>query len=77
MGPNAATADERGWRRFGVTFLGVFFGGLGLIYAALVVIDPYDTGRFPTFFKPSIAHDSKRMGDASRTSFQKSVRVFT
>lgn len=66
MSPGAATADERVWRRFAVTFLSVFFGGLGLIYAALVVIDPYDTGRFPTLFKPGIAHDSKRMGDASR-----------
>jgi hypothetical protein len=65
-GPNAATADERVWRRFAVTFLSVFFGGLGLIYAALVAIDPYDTGRFLTFIRPGIAHDSKRMGDASR-----------
>ena len=61
-----ATAQEQVWRRFALTFVISLFGGLGLIYIALLAIDPYDTGRFPTFIEPGISHDSKRMGDASR-----------
>jgi hypothetical protein len=36
---------ERAYRRCAVAFLTVFFGGIGLIYAFLLVVDPWDTGR--------------------------------
>jgi hypothetical protein len=45
---------DRVWRRFALTFLGLFGGGVGLLYVALLVIDPYDTGRFPTFMKTGV-----------------------
>jgi hypothetical protein len=56
---------DRVWRRFALTFLGVFGGGVGLLYAALLVIDPYDTGRFPTFMKPGVVDEGQRTSNAS------------
>jgi hypothetical protein len=53
------------WRRFALTFLGVFGGGVGLVYAALLVIDPYDTGRFSTFMKPGVVDEGQRTSNAS------------
>lgn len=64
--PPATSADAHAWRRFAVTFLSTLFGGLGAIYAFLLVIDPYDTGRFPTFMKPGVADEGARTGSASR-----------
>ena len=50
-----------------ITFLSVFFGGLGSIYASpCVVIDPYDTGRFPTFIEPGVFDGGSRTANASR-----------
>jgi hypothetical protein len=56
---------DRVWRRFALTFLGVFGGGVGLVYAALLVIDPYDTGRFPTFMKTGVVDEGQRTSNAS------------
>jgi hypothetical protein len=52
------------WRRFALTFLGVF-GAVGVLYLALLVIDPYDTGRFPTFMKPGVIDEGQRTSNAS------------
>ncbi|MBV9971188.1 MAG: hypothetical protein JO228_14475 [Xanthobacteraceae bacterium] len=56
---------ERVWRRFALTFLGVFGGALGFLYLALLVVDPYDTGRFPTFMKPGVVDEGQRTSNAS------------
>jgi hypothetical protein len=56
---------DRVWRRFALTFLGVFGGGVGLVYAALLVIDPYDTGRFPTFMSSGVVDEGQRTSNAS------------
>ncbi len=61
----ARSGTETVWRRFALIFLGVFGGGLGLLYAALLVIDPYDTGRFPTFMKPGVIDSGERTSNAS------------
>jgi len=53
------------WRRFALASLGVFFIGLGIIYAALIVLDPYDTGRFPTFMHPGVTDIEQRTASAS------------
>src|SRR5258708_11320722 len=53
------------WRRFAILFLALFGGGVGLVYAALLVIDPYDTGRFPTFMKPGVVDSGQRTSNAS------------
>lgn len=61
-----ATPPSQVWRRFAIVFLGVFFGGLGSIYAFLLLIDPYDTGRFPTLLKPGVFDGGQRTANASR-----------
>jgi hypothetical protein len=53
------------WRRFALLFLAFFGGALGLIYVGLIVIDPYDTGRFPTFMKPGVIDSGQRTSNAS------------
>jgi hypothetical protein len=57
--------SDRVWRRFALTFLGVFGGGVGFLYLALLVIDPYDTGRFPTFMKSGVVDEGQRTSNAS------------
>jgi hypothetical protein len=57
--------SDRVWRRFALTFLGVFGVGVGFLYLALLVIDPYDTGRFPTFMKPGVVDEGQRTSNAS------------
>jgi len=63
---------EHAWRRCAIAFLAVFFGGLGSIYAFVLVVDPYDTGRFPTPLHSGVAagrglfETGQRTGSASR-----------
>ncbi|HME25661.1 MAG TPA: hypothetical protein VKI44_30735 [Acetobacteraceae bacterium] len=54
------------WRRWLVTFCGVFFGVGALLFTLLLLIDPYDTGRFPSFGIAGISDVSLRTADASR-----------
>ncbi len=49
-----------------MVFCGTFFGVGGALFALLVLIDPYDTGRFPNFGIVGIADISPRTGHASR-----------
>jgi hypothetical protein len=44
----------------------VFFGGIGLIYVFLLVVDPWDTGRFPTPMAPGVVDIERRTAAASR-----------
>lgn len=57
---------ERAYRRCAIAFLTVFFGGIGLIYAFLLVVDPWDTGRFPTPMPPGVADIERRTATVSR-----------
>jgi hypothetical protein len=63
---------EHAWRRCAIAFLAVFFGGLGSVYAFLLLVDPYDTGRFPTPLQPGVFaghglfETGQRTGNASR-----------
>jgi hypothetical protein len=61
----AKPVDARAWRRFALLFVALFVGGVGLIYLALLVIDPYDTGRFPTFMRPGVVDAGQRTSNAS------------
>jgi hypothetical protein len=58
-------APDRMWRRFAILFLALFGGGIALVYATLLVIDPYDTGRFPTFMRPGVVDSGQRTSNAS------------
>ncbi len=60
------TPLERAWRRCAIAFLTVFFGGIGLIYAFLLVADPYDTGRLPTPLPTGVVDIERRTASASR-----------
>jgi len=67
--PSAAAMKaplERAWRRCAIAFLIVFFGGIGLIFAFLLVVDPYDTGRFPTPLPTGVVDVERRTATASR-----------
>lgn len=44
-----STATDTVWRRAALACLGAFAGALALVLIAVIVIDPYDSGRFPTF----------------------------
>jgi hypothetical protein len=62
----AITPLGHAWRRCAIAFLAVFFGGIGSIYAFLLVVDPYDTGRFPTPLPPGVVDTGQRTANASR-----------
>lgn len=53
------------WRRFTLTFLLVLGGGLAILYALIIAIDPYDTGRFPTFMPVGVSDENQQTASAS------------
>jgi hypothetical protein len=57
---------ERAYRRCAIAFLTVLFGGIGLIYAFLLVVDPWDTGRFPSPMPAGVVDTDRRSATASR-----------
>jgi len=46
------------WPRFVARFAGGFFVVLGIWLAAIILIDPYDTGYFPSFVGPGVVDDN-------------------
>jgi hypothetical protein len=56
---------DAAWRRFVTTFLAVLLGGLAVLYALIVMIDPYDSGRFPTFMPPGVSDENQQTASAS------------
>lgn len=55
----------RPWRRWLIVFCGTFYGVGALIYLLLLLVDPYDTGRFPNFGIVGILDRSPRTAHAS------------
>jgi hypothetical protein len=53
------------WRHWLVVFCGAFFGIAALLFAFLVLVDPYDTGRFPSFGIVGVLDRSPRTAHAS------------
>jgi hypothetical protein len=45
----APSAGNPVWRRFALLFLGVFATVVGIAYAFIILVDPYDSGRFVSF----------------------------
>jgi hypothetical protein len=54
---------DRAWRRFALTFLGVFFGALATILLLIIVVDPYNSGRFPSFGIDGASEEFQRPGN--------------
>lgn len=48
------THSGRSWRRFVALLVGGFFVLLGIYLAAIILIDPYDTGYFPSLIGPGV-----------------------
>jgi hypothetical protein len=49
VGADAYAPSAVVWRRFALLFLGVFATVVGIAYAFIVLVDPYDSGRFVSF----------------------------
>jgi hypothetical protein len=46
---HAAGVANSVWRRFAILFVGVFAGVIGIAYAFIILVDPYESGRFASF----------------------------
>src|SRR5262245_26823747 len=54
------------WRHWLATFLGVLVAVFGGLYAAVVLLDPYDTGRFAVLPSVGVVDGNPRTANASR-----------
>jgi hypothetical protein len=54
------------WRRWIIAFCATFFGLGGLLFVLLLLIDPYDSARFPTLGIVGIDDHNPRMAHVSR-----------
>ena len=54
------------WRRFLIAFGATLAVAMAVIYAFLVLIDPYDSGRFASLGLAGIADDNPRTANVSR-----------
>jgi hypothetical protein len=45
----AGRVGDAVWRRFALLFLGVFVTMVGIAYGFIILVDPYDSGRFVSF----------------------------
>ena len=59
-------ADSVPWRRWIVLFAVTFLGVGGVLFGALLVIDPYDTGRFPGLGIQGVSDNNPRTAHVSR-----------
>jgi hypothetical protein len=66
MTSSTSASDTVHWRRWLAVFGAVFFGLGALLFTLLLLIDPYDTGRFPSFGLVGVRDRSMRTADASR-----------
>ena len=63
---HAADDARPAWRRWLVVFCGTFFGVSALLFTFVLLMDPYDTGRFPGFRIVGTGDRSPRTSAASR-----------
>jgi len=60
-----AETGERQWRRFAATYLAVFFGCLSALFALLILVDPFDSGRSPFSIAAGVSDGDSRFARAS------------
>jgi hypothetical protein len=60
------SSAETSWRRWIIVFCATFYGLGGLLFGLLLMIDPYDSARFPTFGIVGIDDHNPRMANVSR-----------
>ena len=61
-----ADACAPAWRRFVTVFVGCFSALVVVTLAAIILIDPYDTGYFPSLLGPGVVDDNDVTGIAGR-----------
>jgi hypothetical protein len=59
-------AVDLAWRRCALAFIGTFAAALLAVVVLIVIVDPYDSGRFFRFVPPGISDGSPRTANASR-----------
>lgn len=63
---SSSDAPAPEWGRWLAVFLGVLVAAGGLVFAFLIAIDPYDSGRYVPSFIAGVSDDSPRTANASR-----------
>lgn len=64
--PGISPARERAWQRAVTAFAAVFGLGLVAAFVLILVFDPYDSGRFPTFMPKGVSDETPRTANVSR-----------
>jgi hypothetical protein len=64
--PENDKMEARAWRRCVAVFLACFATALGFVLAAVILIDPYDTGYFPSLIGPGVVDDNDVTGTVGR-----------
>src|SRR4051812_5349263 len=54
------------WQQFVTKFLATFWIGVAALFGFIVLMDPYDTGRFGMGWLPGVVDVNPRTADASR-----------
>jgi hypothetical protein len=54
------------WRTADLSFIGIVFCGLAGLFVAIVLIDPYDSGRLPSLLGPGVSDGDPRTANISR-----------
>ncbi len=62
---NEKIAGDAAWRRFVMIFVLIFGGGLALLFVLIIAIDPYDSGRFPSFMPTGVSDENQQTASAS------------
>lgn len=63
-------ANHRQWRRAALAFCATFFGLLAGLIVAIIAIDPYDTGYFPSVIGGGVSDTNEQTNIASRARDQ-------
>jgi hypothetical protein len=63
---HASPQDFYAWRSFVKLLLGAFAFVIGLIFAAIILVDPFDSGRFPTFIGRGVSDENQQTANVSR-----------
>ncbi|ALA16272.1 MULTISPECIES: hypothetical protein [unclassified Chelatococcus] len=63
---SSEAGDAAPWRRFAATFVGAAVLTVGIVLGAVVVLDPYDTGRGPVDWGVGVSPQGPRTANASR-----------
>jgi hypothetical protein len=66
MSSSTSSSEGSAWGRWLATFLAVAALGAGLVFALVILVDPYDSGRFGSIGIRGISDESPRTANASR-----------